>query len=130
MAWPPNHLITSLYTLAGCLALIGPFVLARGEVGEAGLGQLLWMTGGLLVWVFDAMAAIRGDWRTTSWVTPIGYQTMGLTMLAVLLAGWRCKVSGRGWSWANVTGWSLGIFWVGLALWSMAPIRVAGLALR
>jgi hypothetical protein len=130
LAWPPNQLLASLYTVAGCLALVGPIVLVRGESGEAGLGELLWMTGGLLVWVFDAVAAVRGDWRTTAWVTPLGYQTMGLTILAVLLAGWRCRVAGRGWSWTNVTGWVLGLFWVGMAVVSMFGTRGAGVAMR
>ena len=75
------------------LALVGPLVLMRGEVSEASLGELLWMTGGLLVWVFDAAAALRGDWRTTPWATPLGYQTMGMTILAVLLA--RLALPGR-----------------------------------
>ena len=66
-------------------------VLARGEGGEAGLGELLWMTGGLLVWVLDAVAALRGQWRTHAWVTPLGSQMMGLTVLSVMLAGWRCR---------------------------------------
>jgi hypothetical protein len=130
LAWPPNQLLSSLYTVAGCLALVGPVVLMRGEVSEASLGELLWMTGGLLVWVFDGVAAVRGDWRTTPWATPLGYQTMGMTILAVLLAGWRCRVAGRGWSWTNVTGWVLGLFWVGVAVVSMLPGRVVGLALR
>lgn len=130
MSWPPNQLLASLYTVAGCLAVVGPIVLARGGEGETGLGELLWMTGGLLVWVFDAVALFRGDWRTNSWVTPLGYQTMGLTILAVLLAGWRCRVAGRNWSWTNVTGWILGLFWIGMALASMSLGRSTGLALR
>jgi hypothetical protein len=88
------------------------------------------MTGGLLVWVFDGVALARGEWRTNAWVTPLGYQTMGLTILAVLLAGWRCRIAGRGWSWTNVTGWVLGLFWVGLALSAMWSGRVVGLASR
>jgi len=130
MNWPPNQLLASLYTVAGCLAVVGPIILARGGEGEPALGELLWMTGGLLVWVFDVGAALRGDWRTTAWVTPLSYQTMGLTILAVLLAGWRCRVANRNWSWTNVTGWILGLFWVGMALASMAPGRVASVALR
>jgi hypothetical protein len=130
MSWPPHQLLASLYTVSGCLALVGPVVLARGEASESGLGELLWMTGGLLVWVFDAVAALRGAWRATAWVTPLGPQTMGLTILAVLLAGWRCRVSWRGWSWANVTGWVLGLFWVGLAVVSLWPGRGTGVALR
>ena len=128
--WPPNQLLSSLYTVAGCLAVVGPVVLARTVEGEAGLGELLWMTGGLLVWVFDAVAALRGQWQGTAWVTPLGTQTMGLTILAVLLAGWRCRVAGRNWSWTNVTGWILGLFWVGMALVVMTPGRPGGLALQ
>jgi hypothetical protein len=130
VSWPPNQLLASLYTVAGCLALVGPIVLARGENAEGGLGDLLWMTGGLLVWVFDGVALVRGEWRTNAWVTPLGYQTMGLTILAVLLAGWRCRIAGRGWSWTNVTGWVLGLFWVGLALSAMWSGKVVGLASR
>jgi hypothetical protein len=129
VSWPPNQLLASLFTVSGCLAVVGPIVLARGE-HEGGLGELLWMTGGLLVWVFDAVALLRGDWRTMAWVTPLGYQTMGLTILAVLLAGWRCRITGRSWSWTNVTGWVLGLFWVGLALSTMWSSRAVGLALR
>ena len=79
----------SIFTVAGCLAMVGPIVMARGESGDRGLGELLWMTGGLLVWVFDVVGLVRGQWRTMAWATPLGAQTMGLTMLAVLLAGWR-----------------------------------------
>jgi hypothetical protein len=130
LAWPPNQLLASLYTVAGCLALVGPIVLARREAGEGGLGELLWMTGGLIVWVFDALALTRNDWQATAWATPIGYQTMGLTILAVLLAGWRCRISGRGWGWTNVTGWLLGVFWVGMALSTFLPARGLSLAAR
>jgi hypothetical protein len=130
LAWPPNQLLASLYTVAGCLALVGPIVLARRDGAEGGLGELLWMTGGLLVWVFDAVAAIRGDWRTTAWATPLGNPAMGMTILAVFLAGWRCRVPGRGWAWTNVTGWLLGVFWVGMALSALFPSRALGLAFR
>jgi hypothetical protein len=130
MSWPPHQLLASLFTVSGCLAVVGPLVLARGEGSGAGLGELLWMTGGLLVWVFDALAVVRGQWASTAWVTPLAAPTMGLTILAVMLAGWRCRVSGRGWSWTNVTGWVLGLFWVGLAVVSVWPGRGAGLASR
>src|SRR4051812_22643667 len=126
LSWPPTQLLASLYTVAGCLALVGPIVLARAESGEGGLGELLWMTGGLLVWVFDALALLRGEWQTAALVTPLGYQTMGMTILAVWLAGWRCRVAGRGWSWTNVTGWVLGLFWVGMAVAATWPVRAGG----
>jgi hypothetical protein len=130
VSWPPHQLLASVYTLAGCLALIGPIVLARGEAGEGGLGELLWMTGGLLVWVFDVVALVHGQWRTMAWATPLGAQTMGLTMLAVLLAGWRCRLVGRNWSWTNVTGWILGLYWVGMAMATFFPGRSPLLTLR
>jgi hypothetical protein len=123
VSWPPHQLLASTYTLAGALALIGPIILARGESGERGLGELLWMTGGLLVWVFDVVALVNGQWRTVAWATPLSYQTMGLTILAVLLAGWRCGHAGRNWSWTNVTGWVLGLFWVAMAMATFLPDR-------
>jgi hypothetical protein len=130
VTWPPHELLASLYTVAGCLALVGPFVLARGDSGEGGLGELLWMAGGLLVWVFDAVAAARGQWRSASWATPLGAETMGQIMLAVLLAGWRCRVGGRAWSWTNVVGWTLGLFWVGMAVLALVSGRPPGVGPR
>jgi hypothetical protein len=123
MSWPPHQLLSSIFTVAGCLAMIGPIVMARGEPGDRGLGELLWMTGGLLVWVFDLVALARGQWRSTAWATPLESQTMGLTILAVLLAGWRCRLVGRNWSWTNVTGWILGLYWIGMALATFLPER-------
>ena len=124
VSWPPNELLAGAYTLAGCLALVGPAVLMRREGGEGGVGELLWMTGGLLIWVFDLAAAARGELRTLSWATPLGVQGMGLTMLAVLMAGWRMRSGARGWSWTNVTGWILGLFWVGMAVTTLVPARI------
>jgi hypothetical protein len=110
--------------------MVGPIVMARGEPGDRGLGELLWMTGGLLVWVFDIVALMRGSWRTMTWSTPLGSQTMGLTILAVLLAGWRCRLVGRNWSWTNVTGWLLGLYWVAMALVTFLPERSMLASLR
>ena len=130
LEWPPTQLLASAFTVAGCLALIGPVLLHRRIAGEVGLGELLWMAGGLLVWVFDLAALARGDGRTVSFATPLGYQPMGLTILAVLIAAWRCKVGGPGWTWTNVTGWALGLFWVAMAATTLVPARTLGLALR
>ncbi len=131
VSWPPHELLSSIYTLAGCLALVGPILLFRRESGgELGLGDLLWMTGGALVWIFDLAAVARGQWRTTSWATPLDALPMGLTMLAVLLAGWRARGAGRNWSWTNVTGWILGLFWVGMAMSALVPAGSIGLASR
>jgi hypothetical protein len=130
VSWPPRELLAGSYTLAGCLALVGPIVLTRRASAETGLGDLLWMTGGLLVWIFDLTALLRGEIRTLTWATPLGSQAMGLTILAVLLAGWRTRGGTRNWSWTNVIGWILGLFWVGLGMASLLPTRIAGLATR
>jgi hypothetical protein len=131
VSWPPHELLAGTYTLAGCLALVGPLVLARRGAAEGGLGDLIWMTGGLLVWAFDLAAVLRGEVRMLSWATPLGSQAMGLTILAVLLAGWRTRGGTRNWSWTNVTGWILGLVWVGLGMAALLPGRlVAGLPPR
>ena len=95
LTWPPMALLSSLSTLAGCLALVGPLILARSGGKEGSLGELAWMTGGLLIWLFDLAAAFQGASRGLNWTTPLGDRTMGLTMLAVLLAGWRCGLAER-----------------------------------
>jgi hypothetical protein len=123
LSWPPVSLLASLSTLAGCLALAGPLILGRSGGGGGSLGELLWLTGGLLVWLFDVSALIQGQAKSISWATPLSDRTMGLAILAVLGAGWRCGLAGRGWTWTNVVGWALGLFWVGLALgsWLLSP---------
>jgi hypothetical protein len=118
LAWPPLQLLSSLSTLAGCLALVGPLVLARSGGKDGNLGELIWLTGGLLVWIFDIAGALQGKMKAVNWATPLSDRSMGLTILAVLVAGLRCGLSGRTWSWTNVTGWALGLFWVGMALGS------------
>jgi len=128
--WPPDQLLASVYTVAGSLALIGPLLLFRRESPEVGLGELLWLVGGLVVWVFDLAAVARGEVRSLSWPTPLGYQPMGLTILAVLLATWRSRAGGSNWSWTNVTGWALGLFWVAMAATTLIPPRALGLAIR
>ena len=125
VSWPPGDLLANTYTLAGCLALVGPIVLSRREAGAGGLGEMLWMTGGLLAWVFDLAAAVKGVSAGQAWIAPLGYQPMGLTILAVLLAGWRGRLGGSGerdWSWTNVVGWILGLFWIGMALASLLDL--------
>jgi hypothetical protein len=130
VSWPPHHLLASVYTVAGCLALVGPLVLARVEGAERGLGELLWMTGGLLIWVYDVASAVRGSWRLEAWATPLGYEAMGLTILAVLVAGWRCRLGTRSWAWTNVTGWILGVYWVAMAIANIVPSRLLVAATR
>lgn len=123
VTWPPTHLLSCLATIAGGLALVGPFILSRTGRGGGGLGELLWLTGGILIWIFNIVAIAGGNLKSVNWATPLGERAMGLIMLAVLLAGLRAGLAGRDWSWTNVTGWALGLFWVGLALatWVLAP---------
>jgi hypothetical protein len=133
LTWPPLALLSSLSTLAGCLALVGPLILARSGVKEASLGELVWLTGGVLIWLFDIAAALQGSSRVLNWATPLGDRTMGLAILAVLLAGWRCGLASRDWSWTNVIGWALGVFWVAMAVgsWWLAPASsLSGLVSR
>jgi hypothetical protein len=130
LTWPPYALLSSLATLAGCLALVGPVILFRSGEMEGSLGELGWLTAGLLVWIFDVMAILQGQWKTMHWATPLPDRTLGLTILAVLVAGWRCGLAQRNWSWTNVAGWMLSAFWVGMAMWSwlLAPSARASLA--
>jgi hypothetical protein len=132
LTWPPYQLLSSLSTLAGCLALVGPLILIRSGEIEGSLGELLWLTGGLLVWFFDIEAVIQGHWKTMPLATPLHDRTLGLAILAVLLAGWKCGLADRNWSWTNVVGWLLSAFWVGMAFcsWFLAPALRAGLATR
>jgi hypothetical protein len=123
LTWPPIALLSSLDTLAGCLALVGPVILFRSTDLEGSLGELGWLTGGLLVWLTDFTAVVQGQWKAIHWATPLSDRTLGLTILAVLLAGWRCGLAHRNWSWTNVAGWVLSAFWVGMAVcsWLLTP---------
>ncbi len=133
LTWPPLALLSSLSTLVGCLGMAGPLVLARSGGKSGSLGELTWLTGGLLIWLFDLSAVLQGPARGINWATPLGDRTMGLAVLAVLLAGWRCGLASRDWSWTNVMGWALGFSWVALAAgsWFLAPpARLSALVLR
>jgi hypothetical protein len=112
LTWPPYALLSSLSTIAGCLALVGPIILARSGNVSGSLGELGWLTAGLLVWLFDITALLQGQWRSTLWATPLPDRSMGLFLLAVLLAGWKCGLADRNWAWTNVAGWLLCLFWV------------------
>jgi hypothetical protein len=124
LSWPPYQLLASVSTLAGCLALVGPLVFARSGSTERSLGELLWLTGGLLVWIFDIEGALRGDWRSMQWATPLSDRMMGLVILAVLLAGWKSGLTHWEWTWTSITGWVLGAFWIGVASgsWLLGPV--------
>jgi hypothetical protein len=130
LTWPPYELLSSLATLAGCMALVGPVILFRSSEVEGSLGELGWLTAGILLWLFNLVGVLQGQWKTIHWATPISDRTLGLTVLAVLLAGWRCGLARRNWSWTNVAGWMLSAFWVAMALcsWLLSPSGRSSLA--
>ena len=66
LTWPPYQLLSSLSTLAGCLASVGPLILIRSGEIEGSLGELMWLTGGLLVWLFDIEASCKGSGRPST----------------------------------------------------------------
>ena len=133
MSWPPTQLLQGGFTVAGCLALVGPLVVGRRSEGAtehlAGVGELTWLSAGLLIWFSDLAAAARGEWRDLAWATPIGARTLGIVVLAIMIGGWRCGLGGRNWSWTNVIGWALGVFWVGMALGTINPGSTGGFGL-
>jgi hypothetical protein len=118
LTWPPYALLSSLATLAGCLALVGPVILFRSGDIQGSLGELVWLTAGISIWLFDIAGLLQGQWRTISWATPLSDRTLGLIVLAVLVAGWKCGLAQRNWSWTNVAGWMLSAFWIGMAVCS------------
>jgi hypothetical protein len=131
MSWPPTELLASSFTIAGCLALVGPIVMARRDTSETGVGELLWMTGGLLIWFTNLIALVRGEYANHAWVTPLGATTMGVTTLAVVVAALRLQPGGgRNWTWTNVLGWLLGVYWVVMAVLALLPARGTLVALR
>jgi hypothetical protein len=118
MTWPPYSLLSSLATIAGCLALVGPIILFRSGEVQGSLGELAWLTAGVLIWSFDIAAVLQGQWRSLHWATPLSDRTLGLMVLAVLIAGWKCGLAQRNWSWTNVAGFLLSAFWVAMAVCS------------
>ncbi len=130
LTWPPYALLSSLATVAGCLALVGPVILIRSSEIQGSLGELGWLTGGILLWIFNIVAVFQGQWKSIHWATPLSDRTLGLMILAVILAGWRCGLAHRNWSWTNVAGWMLSVFWVAMAVcsWLLAPSGRASLA--
>ncbi len=132
VAWPPHGLLASLSTLAGCIALVGPLILLRSGELNGELGELAWMTAGILIWICDLEAIARGQWRTMAWATPLSERTIGVVVLAVLIAGWKCGLKEWKWSWTNLTGWLLAMLWIGVAAssWMAGVTGRATLAIR
>src|SRR4051794_41800774 len=87
VSWPPHELLSGAYTLAGCLALVGPVILARRDQGDGGLGDLAWMTGGGLGWGYDLLAPVPGGPRAPSLGAPPGGPGVGAADLGVFVGG-------------------------------------------
>lgn len=121
LSWPPSGLIANLTTLTGYLALAGPIVLSRQDRGRTGVGDLVWMTTGVLFWLYNGAAVIRGTFDPGRLADPVGAVGLALSVLAVMIAAWRLHGNGRIWTWTNVTGWILGVFWVGVGLATLLP---------
>jgi hypothetical protein len=116
MAWPPHRLLASAGTLAGCVAFCGPIVLVRRGRADAALGDLIWMTGGVLIWVHAGLALTSGTFRLDQAATPLAPKAMAIVVGTMLIAGWLVHGTGRSWNWTNVLGWLLGVFWLTLGL--------------
>lgn len=123
LSWPPRELLASLSTLAGCLAMVGPFLLWRRGLEEGTVGELTWIVGGLLLWAFDIAALIQGNVRELDWAAPIGPEILGPVILSVMIGGWRTGRLAWSWTWTSVTGWVLGLIWIGIWILSMLPQR-------
>jgi hypothetical protein len=115
LEWPPHELLRSLVTVAGCLGLVGPLVLARRS-GDAGLGELLWFSGGNLLWIQNLALLATGRFHPANAPIAVPAQLLAFAIAAVLVAGWRLHGPGQGWTWSNVFGWGLGLFWIGAGL--------------
>ncbi len=121
MSWPPSQLLANLTTLAGCLALVGPLVLIRQDRSRAGVGDLVWLTAGCLTWLYNLAALTRGAFVLERAPNPSGSLVMGLAVLAVLIAGIRLLGMGRNWTWTNITGLVLAVFWVLVGALTLLP---------
>ncbi|GIW88862.1 MAG: hypothetical protein KatS3mg108_3186 [Isosphaeraceae bacterium] len=119
--WPPSRLFAAATTLTGYLALAGPLVLGRRTVHAAGLGDVVWLTVGLLFWLYNAASFLRGRFDLDQLHNPISPVGLGLAVAAVALASWRLHGPGRLWTWTNVTGWLLGLFWITAGAAALIP---------
>lgn len=123
LSWPPRELLASLSTLAGCLAMVGPFLLWRRGSEEGTVGEMTWIVGGLLLWAFDLSALVQGNLRELDWAAPIGPEILGPVILSVMIGGWLTGRLAWSWTWTSVTGWLLGLIWIGIWILSMLPQR-------
>ncbi len=122
ISWPPTRLMGSLATVAGCVAACGPIVLIRRGRTELATGDLLWMVGGILVWLHAALALMAGNFQIEVVPTPLAPKVLATFMGTVLIAAWLLNGTGRNWTWTNILGWLLGSFWVGLGVASVMGV--------
>lgn len=121
VSWPPRELLASLSTLAGCLAMVGPVLLWRVGSSEGTVGELTWIVGGLLLWTFNLSALASGQTRGLDWAAPVGPEVLGPVGFAVMVGGWRTGRMAWSWTWTSVTGWILGLIWIGMAILALLP---------
>lgn len=132
--WPPSQIGPILSALAGWIALTGPWILYRHEenAGGMGVGDRVWMTSGLALWIALAANVARGRIpNLQSAVTTLGAQELALLAGATLAGGLLARPAATRWTWTNLMGWFLALAWIsasalptGTSLW---PVLALGL---
>lgn len=117
--WPPTRLGAILAALAGWIALAGPLVLFRHEeqTGSMGVGDRVWVTTGLLLWLKIFLQVSSGNLPTVeSFATVIDSRDMALLSMACLFGGLLGRPKNAHWTWTNLVGWGLSLCWVASVL--------------
>lgn len=113
--WPPTQLGKILATLAGWIALAGPLVLFRHEeqAGSMGVGDRVWITTGLLLWLKLSLQIGTGNLPSVEAVTTlIDSRDMALVSAACLIGGMMGKPKNSHWTWTNLVGWGMSVCWM------------------
>jgi len=113
--WPPSNLGMMLAAFSGWVALAGPFVLFRYEEnsGGMGLGDRVWMTSGMLIWLRFALELVSG--RVPSWngiATSVSPTELSVLAAASVLGGMLAKPKQTHWTWTNLMGWGIAMAWL------------------
>ena len=130
ISWPPRELLTAGTTFAGCLAIIGPIVVGRRETSQAGLGDILWLAGGLLIWVFDLASLAARPVSRRFLDQPARLDHDGSRRPRRRPRRDPARVAVKSWSWTNVVGILLALFWIGSALAGFQPLLGNGFGSR
>lgn len=113
IGWPPSQLMGPASTLAGSVAMVGPIVLWKKVGGsDASVGDLVWMAGGLFLWLLDLSAIAEGRSGRMDWAVPAEPRVLGCFAVAVMVAGWTSGHARWAWTWSGITGSILGGIWV------------------